>query len=61
MAKILVDFELSHGQEQITQGNIVVDFDPGNSNLHDQVIKLIANQFNCPSTIISITQIKVNA
>lgn len=61
MAKLLVDFELSHGQEQVTQGNIViVDLEPGKSNLHEQVTELIAEQFNCPSTNISITQIKMN-
>jgi hypothetical protein len=60
MAKILVNFQLSHGQGQMTQGNIVVNFEPGHSNLHEQVIKLIASQFNCPSSIISITEIKVS-
>jgi SepF-like predicted cell division protein (DUF552 family) len=62
MAKLLVDFELSHGQEKVTQGNIViVDINPGKkSNLHDQVTKLIAEQFNCSATIISIKEIKMN-
>ena len=60
MAKILVDFELSHGQDQITQGNIVVHLEPAHSNLHEKVKLLIANQFNCSPSIISITQIKVN-
>jgi len=61
MAKILVDFELSHGQEQVTQGNVViVNLEPGKTNLHEQVKKLIAEQFNCPAAIISIKQIKMN-
>jgi SepF-like predicted cell division protein (DUF552 family) len=61
MAKLLVDFELSHGQEKVTQGNIViVDINPGKSNLHDQVRKLIAEQFNCSAGIISIKEIKMN-
>jgi hypothetical protein len=61
MAKILVDFELSQGQEKVTQGNIViVNINPGKINLHDQVTKLIAEQFNCPAAIISIKEIKMN-
>jgi hypothetical protein len=60
MAKILVDFQLSHGQEHFTQGNIVVDLAPGNSNLHDQVKHIIARQFNCPETTISITRLELN-
>lgn len=61
MAKIIVDFQLSHGQEQITQGNVVVDLEPGNTNLHEQVKYIIASQFNCSETIISITRLEVNA
>lgn len=61
MAKLLVDFELSHGQEKVTQGNIViVDINPGKSNLHDQVRNLIAEQFNCSAGMISIKAIKMN-
>ncbi|GGB64807.1 hypothetical protein [Fictibacillus barbaricus] len=62
MAKILVDFQLSHGQEKITKGNIVIaNINPGKSNLHEQVKKLIADQFKCPAGIISIKKIKMNA
>ncbi|MFG6496921.1 hypothetical protein P8610_16285 [Fictibacillus sp. UD] len=62
MAKILVDFQLSHDQEKVTQGNIIIaNIQPGKSNLHEQVKKLIADQFNCPTGIISIKQIKMNA
>jgi hypothetical protein len=61
MAKLLVDFELSHGQEKVTQGNIViVNINPGKSNLHAQVRKLIAEQFNCSAGTISIKEIKMN-
>ncbi|MBH0162450.1 hypothetical protein [Fictibacillus sp. 26RED30] len=62
MAKIVVDFQLSHGEEKITEGNIViVNIYPSKPNLHEQVKKLIAEQFNCPAGIISIKQIKMNA
>ncbi|MBY6037830.1 hypothetical protein KUV80_14250 [Fictibacillus nanhaiensis] len=61
MAKFLVHFELSHGQEQVTQGNIViVDLVPEKKNLHEEVTTIIAEQFNCPPSLISITQIKMN-
>ncbi|MED1865147.1 hypothetical protein P4V41_16905 [Fictibacillus nanhaiensis] len=62
MAKIVVDFQLSHGDAKITEGNIViVNIYPSKANLHEQVKKLIAEQFNCPAGIISIKQIKMNA
>jgi hypothetical protein len=61
MAKIRVDFQLSHGQEKVTQGNIIiVDLQPGKSNLHERITNLIADQFNCPAAIVSITKIKMN-
>ncbi|MGA4720848.1 hypothetical protein [Fictibacillus nanhaiensis] len=62
MAKIVVDFQLSHGEEKITEGNIViVNIYPSKANLHEQVKVLIADQFNCSAAIISIKQIKMNA
>jgi hypothetical protein len=60
MAKILVHFNLSHNQEQVTQGNVIVDIDPGKHNLHEQVIEIIASQFNCRPSLISITQLLIN-
>ncbi|ANC76074.1 hypothetical protein ABE65_004315 [Fictibacillus phosphorivorans] len=62
MAKIVVDFEISHGEEKRTEGNIViVNIYPSKANLHEQVKKLIAGQFNCSDEIISIKQITMNA
>ncbi|MFC7370184.1 hypothetical protein ACFQPF_00645 [Fictibacillus iocasae] len=60
MAKLHVCFEMQHDGSKRTSGNIIFQVDIKQKLVHEMVQKKIAQQFNCPLSFITITQISVN-